>query len=118
VQTGLGAMTFHPPCSLSHAQKLSAAAKPGPIEVSLRELGFDVKLAVRDSHQCCGAGGAYSVLQPALSKQLRDQKIEALQATDPHVIASANIGCISHLQGGTHTPVKHWIEVLDEALSR
>ncbi len=118
VQSGLGAMTFHPPCSLSHAQKLSAAAKPGPIEISLRELGFDVKLAVRDSHQCCGAGGAYSVLQPALSKQLRDQKIEALQATDPHVIASANIGCISHLQGGTHTPVKHWIEVLDEALSR
>ncbi len=118
VQSGLGAMTFHPPCSLSHAQKLSAAAKPGPIEASLRELGFEVKLAVRDSHQCCGAGGAYSVLQPELSKQLRDQKIEALQATDPHVIASANIGCIVHLQGGTHTPVKHWLEVLDEALSR
>lgn len=117
-QASLGAVTFHPPCSLSHAQKLSSAAKPGPIEQGLRELGFDVKLAVQDSHQCCGAGGAYSVLQPELSKQLRDFKLKALGATGPHVIASANIGCIVHLQSGTDTPVKHWLEVLDEALSR
>jgi glycolate oxidase iron-sulfur subunit len=117
-QTGLGTMTFHPPCSLSHAQKLSSAAKPGPVELGLRELGFEVRLAQQDSHQCCGAGGAYSVLQPALSRELRDLKLKALQATDPHVIASANIGCIVHLQSGTDTPVKHWLEVLDEALSR
>ncbi|MGQ0598663.1 glycolate oxidase subunit GlcF [Aquabacterium sp.] len=116
-QTGLGAVTFHPPCSLSHAQKLSSAAKPGPIETGLRELGFEVKLAVQDSHQCCGAGGAYSVLQPELSRQLRDLKLKSLQATEPHLIASANIGCIVHLQSGTDTPVKHWLEVLDEALS-
>jgi glycolate oxidase iron-sulfur subunit len=117
-QGGPGALTFHPPCSLSHAQKLSSAAKPGPIEVGLRELGFEVKLARQDSHQCCGAGGAYSVLQPDLSRQLRDIKIKALDATEPHVIASANIGCIVHLQSGTNTPVKHWLEVLDEAMSR
>ncbi|HEX5355656.1 MAG TPA: glycolate oxidase subunit GlcF [Aquabacterium sp.] len=117
-QAGLGAVTFHPPCSLSHAQKLSSAAKAGPIESGLRELGFEVKLAVQDSHQCCGAGGAYSVLQPEMSRQLRDLKLKALQATEPHLIASANIGCIVHLQSGTDTPVKHWLEVLDEALSR
>jgi glycolate oxidase iron-sulfur subunit len=115
---GLGALTFHPPCSLSHAQKLSSAAKPGPVEQGLRELGFEVKLAVQDSHQCCGAGGAYSVLQPELSRPLRDLKLKSLLATEPHVIASANIGCIVHLQSGTDTPVKHWLEVLDEALSR
>lgn len=116
----LGAFTFHPPCSLSHAQRLSSAAKPGPVESSLRELGFEVRLAVRDSHQCCGAGGAYSVLQPEMSRQLRDLKLEALQASSAGpvgVIASANIGCITHLQSGTDTPVKHWIELLDEALS-
>lgn len=117
-QSGLGAITFHPPCSLSHAQKLSSAAKPGPIESGLRELGFEVKLAMQDSHQCCGAGGAYSVLQPDMSRQLRDLKLKALQASEPHLIASANIGCIVHLQSGTDTPVKHWLEVLDEALSR
>lgn len=114
----LGAVTFHPPCSLSHVHKLSSATQPGPIEQGLRELGFTVNLATRDSHQCCGAGGAYNMLQPELSTQLRDQKIKALEETDPHVIASANIGCIVHLQSGTSTPVKHWIELLDEALSR
>jgi glycolate oxidase iron-sulfur subunit len=114
---GLGALTFHPPCSLSHAQKLSSAARPGPIESGLRELGFEVRLATQDSHQCCGAGGAYSVLQPEMSRQLRDLKVKALDATEPQVIASANIGCIVHIQSGTNTPVKHWLEVLDEALS-
>jgi glycolate oxidase iron-sulfur subunit len=113
----LGALTFHPPCSLSHAQGLSHAAKPGPIELGLRELGFEVKLAVRDSHQCCGAGGAYSVLQPELSLALRNQKVQALQEAGTQVIASANIGCIVHLQAGTSTPVKHWLELIDEALS-
>ena len=117
-ESSLGSMTFHPPCSLSHAQKLSSAAQPGPIETALRELGFDVNLAPRDSHQCCGAGGAYSVTQPELSRQLRDLKIKAIEETEPHVIASANIGCIVHLQSGTNTPVKHWIELLDEALTR
>lgn len=116
-QPGLGSVTFHPPCSLGHAQKLSSAAKPGPIESGLRELGFEVKLAVQDSHQCCGAGGAYSVLQPEMSRQLRDLKVTALDATRPQVIASANIGCIVHIQSGTNTPVKHWLEVLDEALT-
>ncbi len=114
----LGSITFHPPCSLSHVHKLSSAAQPGPIEQGLRELGFEVNLAQRDSHQCCGAGGAYSVTQPELSRQLRDLKLKALEETEPHVIASANIGCIVHLQSGTNTPVKHWIEVLDEALTR
>ncbi|HEX5311424.1 glycolate oxidase subunit GlcF [Aquabacterium sp.] len=114
----LGSFTFHPPCSLSHAQGLSRAGQPGPIEQGMRELGFDVRLALRDSHQCCGAGGAYSLTQPEMSRQLRDQKIQALEETEPHMIASANIGCIVHLQSGTDIPVKHWIEVLDEALTR
>ncbi|MDE2402941.1 MAG: glycolate oxidase subunit GlcF [Burkholderiales bacterium] len=114
----LGAFTFHPPCSLSHGLQLSHAAQPGPIEKGLRELGFEVRLASRDTHQCCGAGGAYSVLQPGLSQALRAQKVQALDEAGTQVIASANIGCIVHLQGGTATPVKHWVELLDEALSR
>jgi glycolate oxidase iron-sulfur subunit len=31
-------------------------------------------------------------------------------------IVSANVGCIQHLQNGTTTPVRHWVEVVDEAL--
>ncbi len=114
----LGPVAYHPPCSLSHAMKLGSAAKPGPVEQGLRALGFDVRLARTDSHQCCGAGGAYTLTQPELSQRLRNEKLGHLSALDAGVIASANIGCIVHLQSGTGTPVKHWLEVLDEALSR
>lgn len=114
----LGAVTFHPPCSFSHVLKLSQANQPGPVETHLRALGFDVKLAKCDSHQCCGAGGAFSILQPGLSEPLRLAKVAALNETGAPVIASANIGCITHLQAGMDKPVKHWIELLDEAISQ
>ncbi|HRH29245.1 MAG TPA: heterodisulfide reductase-related iron-sulfur binding cluster, partial [Aquabacterium sp.] len=114
----LGSVTFHPPCSFSHVLKLSQANQPGPVETHLRSLGFDVKLAKCDSHQCCGAGGAFSILQPGLSEPLRQAKVAALNETGTPVIASANIGCITHLQAAMDKPVKHWIELLDEAISQ
>lgn len=105
-------LVFHPPCTLQHGQQLR-----GGVETHLAELGFEVKLAASESHLCCGSAGTYSVLQPGLSHQLRDRKLQALAASGPQVIVSANIGCIQHLQGGTDTPVRHWVEVLDDALS-
>jgi len=66
---------------------------------------------------CCGSAGTYSVLQPTLSHQLRDRKLANLAELQPAAIVSANIGCIQHLQSGTATPVKHWVEALDEALA-
>ncbi len=107
-----GALVFHPPCSLQHAQQLR-----GGVETQLAELGFEVRLAASDSHLCCGSAGTYSVLQPELSLQLRDRKLKALAPQKPETIVSANMGCIQHLQGGTATPVRHWVEVLDEALA-
>ena len=104
-------LVFHPPCTLQHGQQLK-----GGVEKHLGELGFDVQLATCDPHLCCGSAGTYSVLQPELSMQLRDRKLTNLQATAPAQIISANIGCITHLQSGTETPVRHWVEVLDAAL--
>ena len=52
-----------------------------------------------------------------LSKQLRERKLAALQAGAPAMVLSANVGCIGHLQGGTDTPVRHWIEWLDDAIA-
>jgi glycolate oxidase iron-sulfur subunit len=108
---GVRKLAYHPPCTLQHGQQLR-----GGVEAGLRELGFEVDLAVRDSHLCCGSAGTYSVLQPELSKQLRDRKLDGLAPLEAQAIVSANIGCIQHLQSGTATPVRHWIEVLDEAL--
>jgi glycolate oxidase iron-sulfur subunit len=65
---------------------------------------------------CCGSAGTYSVLNPQVAYPLRDRKLAHLSELSPEQIVSANIGCITHLQSGTATPVKHWIELLDEAL--
>ena len=105
-----GRLALHPPCTLQHAQKLK-----GGLEAGLRALGFTVVLPA-DSHLCCGSAGTYSVLQPALSQQLRERKQASLAALEPDTVVSANIGCITHLQAGCATPVRHWVEVLDAAL--
>ncbi|MEN5424307.1 glycolate oxidase subunit GlcF [Comamonas aquatica] len=107
-------MAYHPPCTLQHAQKLK-----GVVEANLSKLGFQLLTARTESHLCCGSAGTYSVLQPAMAKTLRDRKLQALDevAPQPAAILSANIGCIVHLQSGTPVPVRHWVEVLDEALA-
>lgn len=107
-----GVLAYHPPCTLQHGQKLR-----GGVEVGLRQLGFDVRVATNESHLCCGSAGTYSVLHPDIAGELRDRKLGHLQAMAPKAVLSANIGCITHLQGGTTTPVRHWIEALDESLS-
>jgi glycolate oxidase iron-sulfur subunit len=106
-------VVFHPPCTLQHGQQLR-----GGVEKHLADLGFDIRLAQCDSHLCCGSAGTYSVLQPEIATQLRERKLAALNATAGQTIVSANIGCITHLQSGTATPVRHWVELLDEALSQ
>jgi len=112
-----GAMAFHPPCSLQHGQQLR-----GGVEKHLQALGFDIKVTGAEAHLCCGSAGTYSVINPDLAQQLRDRKLGHLQATfagsAPDLIVSANMGCIMHLQSGTSTPVRHWVEVLDEALAQ
>jgi glycolate oxidase iron-sulfur subunit len=104
-------LVFHPPCTLQHGQKLR-----GGVEQHMAALGFEVRLALNEAHLCCGSAGTYSVLNPEISYQLRDRKLGHLRAEGGETIISANIGCITHLQSGTKTPVRHWIEVLDAAL--
>ena len=104
-------VAYHPPCTLQHGQQIR-----GKVEQVLRAVGVDVRLCA-DSHLCCGSAGTYSILQPALSQQLRDNKVANLDAGEPEMIVSATIGCLSLLQSGTETPVRHWIELIDSALS-
>ncbi len=104
-------VAYHPPCTLQHGQQLR-----GGVERGLGELGFTVQTARVEPHLCCGSAGTYSVLEPEIALTLRDRKLGHLGDLRPAVIASANIGCITHLQSGTATPVRHWVELLDEAL--
>lgn len=104
-------IAFHPPCTLQHGQQLQ-----GTTEALLSSLGFELT-TVNDAHFCCGSAGTYSILQKDLSQQLLTRKIASLLTTEPDTIATANIGCLLHLQSAAgKTPVVHWIELLDRAL--
>ena len=106
-----GLQAFHPPCTLQHGQKLK-----GGVETHMAALGFSIRVTGCEAHLCCGSAGTYSVLQPDIAYHLRDRKLGHLADMKPQGICSANIGCITHLQSGTDTPVRHWVEVLDAAL--
>jgi glycolate oxidase iron-sulfur subunit len=104
-------LAFHSPCTLQHGMQIH-----GRVEPVLRALGFELT-PVADSHLCCGSAGTYSVLQAELAGQLKANKLRALEAGKPQQIATANIGCLMHLASGTRTPVRHWIELLDEMMT-
>jgi glycolate oxidase iron-sulfur subunit len=103
-------IAFHCPCTLQHAQKLG-----GAVEAVLTRLGFNLT-AVPDSHLCCGSAGTYSLTQPELARQLRDNRLTALESGRPELIVTANVGCQSHLASAGRTPVRHWIELVDQSL--
>ena len=105
-------VAFHSPCSLQHAQGITTV-----VERLLSAAGCEL-LPVADSHLCCGSAGTYSIFQPELSQQLRADKVAALSANEPEIIATANIGCLTHMAPAADAPVKHWIELLDEALAQ
>ena len=103
-------ISFHSPCTLQHGQKLD-----GVTENILQAIGY--RLAeVKDAHLCCGSAGTYSILQGKLSQNLLRNKLENLQRATPELIVTANIGCQMHLQSHSQVPVRHWIELLDEAM--
>ena len=104
-------VSFHPPCTLQHGQQIR-----GVVEDLLAACGAQLA-PFAESHLCCGSAGTYSVMQADLSTQLRDRKLGHVQAAQPQMILSANIGCITHLQSGTTLPVRHWIEWVDQVLA-
>ena len=99
-------VAVHTPCTMQHGLGLN-----NRVERLLARLGY-VICGVEDAHLCCGSAGTYSMLQPAMSAQLRDNKIRALGIDAPELIATANIGCQLQLAQGNRLPVVHWIELL------
>jgi glycolate oxidase iron-sulfur subunit len=110
--SGSGKVAFQSPCSLQHGQQIR-----GKVEALLGQAGYELT-PVADSHLCCGSAGTYSILQPELSGQLRSRKLAALAAGGPATIATANIGCLTHLAAAAEVPVRHWVELLDAAPQR
>jgi len=116
VETGLAGVTprgltvaYHSACSMQHGQKVIEQPKK-----LLRDAGFTVK-DVPEGHLCCGWAGTYQVLQPELSRRLRDRKVANIESVRPDVIASGNFGCVGNIAQGTGVPVVHTVELLDWA---
>jgi glycolate oxidase iron-sulfur subunit len=104
-------VAFHSPCSLQHGQQIV-----GAVESILREAGCTLT-AVPDAHLCCGSAGTYSLLKPAISRRLLRDKVKALESGSPATIATANIGCLAHIESAARAPVRHWIELVDEKMA-
>jgi glycolate oxidase iron-sulfur subunit len=111
IKRNVGKVAVQTPCSMQHGMQ-----QPNLITDILSASGFELA-ATRDNHLCCGSAGTYSILQPDMSKRLRDDKLEALTGDDPALIATGNVGCQLHLQGAAQIPVVHWVELIDAGVS-
>ncbi len=102
-------VAYHSACSLQHGQQIKTHPK-----TLLKRAGFEV-VEPADSHLCCGSAGTYNLMQPVISQQLKDRKVQTLEAKAPDVISAGNIGCMVQIGGGTKVPVVHTVELLDWA---
>lgn len=102
-------VAYHAACSLQHGQQIKTYPKD-----LLKKAGFTV-LEPKDSHLCCGSAGTYNLMQPEISKQLKQRKVGTLEALTPDIISAGNIGCMMQIGGGTDVPIVHTVELLDWA---
>ena len=102
-------IAYHAACSLQHGQQIKTFPKD-----LLKKAGFKV-VEPKDSHLCCGSAGTYNLMQPEISKQLRDRKVQTLEAKNPDIIAAGNIGCMMQIGSASGIPIVHTVELLDWA---
>lgn len=110
-ETSRLAVVLQDPCHLRHVQRAHGSVR------SVLEQVADVTL-VDDDGLCCGAGGAFSILQPAMAGQVRVRKVAAIEAARAGrdvVVASANPGCSMFL-AAAGLPVRHPIEIVAQSL--
>jgi glycolate oxidase iron-sulfur subunit len=100
-------VAYHSACSLQHGQKVTEAPKQ-----LLSDAGFDV-LNVPEGHLCCGSAGTYNMLQPELSRGLRDRKAANINGLTADLVATGNIGCMEQLAPAIGVPILHTVELLD-----
>jgi glycolate oxidase iron-sulfur subunit len=100
-------VAWQAPCTLQHGQGVD-----DKVAELLVKVGYEL-VPVADAHLCCGSAGTYSILQPEWSLQLKANKLSALQEHQPDLIATANVGCQSHLATDAVVSVLHWVELLN-----
>jgi glycolate oxidase iron-sulfur subunit len=94
---------------MQHGQRITEEPKE-----LLKKAGYTV-VDVPEGHICCGSAGVYNILQPEIAGQLRDRKVGNIRKSKPDLVATGNIGCITHLERGLDVPIAHTVEMLDWA---
>ena len=102
-------VAYQSACSLQHGQKITR-----PPKELLATAGFSVG-DLAEAHLCCGSAGTYNMMQPEISRSLRDRKVAAIAATGAGAVATGNIGCMTHLAPALAIPIVHTVELLDWA---
>lgn len=102
-------VAYHAACSLQHGQQIKTYPK-----TLLKRAGYEI-VEPSDSHVCCGSAGTYNLMQPKISRQLKELKVQTLEAQRPDVISAGNIGCMIQIGLGTGVPIVHTVELLDWA---
>jgi len=106
-------VAYDAPCHLAHAQRVTQP----PLTV-LRAIPGLVVTETTDSAQCCGSAGLYTLLEPALSREVLAPKVAGLLPTRPDFVATGNPGCLMQIgaglrAAGSTVPVRHPVELLD-----
>ena len=102
-------VAYHSACSLQHGQQIKTYPKD-----LLKRAGYTI-VEPSDPHLCCGSAGTYNLMQPEISKQLKERKVRTLEAKNPDIIAAGNIGCMMQIGSAAGVPVVHTVELLDWA---
>lgn len=110
-----GTVTYQEPCHLAHAQRISVAPRKLLRQVPGLEL-----VEMKESSLCCGSAGIYNITRPKMANDLGDRKAHHVAATGADQVITSNPGChmqlrTSLMRNGTEMPVRHIVEILDEA---
>jgi glycolate oxidase iron-sulfur subunit len=108
-------VTYQEPCHLAHAQRITQA----PRQLLKRIPGLEL-VEMYESSLCCGSAGIYNITQPAMSRRLRERKIQHTTETCADAVITANPGCQLQLDCGLRSAgsgmrVLHIVDVLDQA---
>jgi glycolate oxidase iron-sulfur subunit len=108
-------VTYHDACHLCHAQQI----RTQPRQLLAMIPGLDL-VPLEETELCCGAAGTYNLTQPEMSERLGRRKMDNIQATGAHVVATGNVGCILQIarkvkESGSPIEVVHPVDLLDRA---
>jgi glycolate oxidase iron-sulfur subunit len=111
----IGTVTYQEPCHLAHAQRITS--EPRKLLAMVPGLTLE---EMKESSLCCGSAGIYNIIRKSMADDLGDRKAAHIVATSAETVVTANPGCAMQLRTslrrkGTDLPVRHIVEILDEA---